>query len=89
MRRIIENVLKVLAIILVVSWISMVFIDYFKAKDEKDPLFCIKKETKIYSDGEVFACTGLGYKMYRYEREKIRAIEFGPFYIKERTSAKD
>ena len=43
MRRVIENILKVLAIILVVSWIAMVFIDYFKAKDEKDPLFCIKK----------------------------------------------
>ncbi len=33
-----------------------------------------------------YECVGLGYKAYRYNRE-FKAIEFGPFFIKERTSA--
>ncbi|MCI8394542.1 MAG: hypothetical protein HFH86_03565 [Bacilli bacterium] len=38
-----------------------------------------EKENMLYT----YECLGLGYKFYRYRRE-FKAIEFGPFFIKER-----
>ena len=87
MRRIIENVVKVLFIVFLVAWVAMVFVDYFRNLDGKDPKFCLKEETKKYSDGEVYICTGLGYKAFRYDRKSVGGTAFGPFFIKEKTKS--
>lgn len=80
------DIIKVAILALVIIWIIIFFIDYFRARQSKDPIFCISEQTKEYEDGNVYSCTGLGYKMYRYNRNSIDAsIEFGPFFIKERT----
>lgn len=51
----------------------------------QDPKFCISKLTKEYEDGSNYICTGLGYKMIRYNRSCMpAATEFGPIIIKER-----
>ena len=86
MKKVIINVLKIIAILLVIVWIGIIFVDYFKARDGHDPMFCIKEEVKTYDDGTVYSCTGLGYKLFRYERKSISAVEFGPFFIQERQS---
>jgi len=86
MKRVIVNVLKILIIVLIIAWICIIFVDYFKARDGQDPVFCIKEEVKTYSDGTVYSCVGLGYKAFRYERKSISAVEFGPFFIEERQS---
>ena len=71
---------------IIIIWIIIFFIDYFRARQSKTPLFCISEETKEYDDGTVYSCTGLGYKMYQYNRSSVDAtVEFGPFFIKERT----
>ena len=85
MRRLIENILKVLLVILLIGWVAMVFVDYFRNGDGKDPLFCLKSETKEYYDGEVYICTGLGYKSFRYERKCKTGTAFGPFFTKEKS----
>ena len=78
--------IKVVLLAIIIIWIIIFFIDYFRARQSKTPLFCISEETKEYDDGTVYSCTGLGYKMYKYNRSSIDAtIEFGPFFIKERT----
>ena len=80
------DIIKVAILALVIIWIIIFFIDYFRARQSKNPIFCIAEETKEYEDGTVYSCTGLGYKMYKYDRNSIDAsIEFGPFFIKERT----
>lgn len=80
------DVFKVVLLAIIIIWIIIFFIDYFRARQSKTPLFCISEETKEYDDGTVYSCTGLGYKMYKYNRSSIDAtIEFGPFFIKERT----
>ena len=62
------------------------FIDYFRARQSKNPLFCLHQETVKYDDGSVYKCTGLGYKMYKYNRTSVpTSVEFGPFFMKERT----
>ena len=80
------DIIKVIVLALVIIWIIIFFIDYFRARQSKTPIFCISEETKENDDGTVYSCTGLGYKMYKYDRSSINAsIEFGPFFIKERT----
>lgn len=80
------DIIKVAILALVIIWIIIFFIDYFRARQSKNPIFCINEKTKEYEDGTVYSCTGLGYKMYKYDRNSIDAsIEFGPFFIKERT----
>lgn len=80
------DIIKIAVLAIIIIWIFLFFIDYFRARQEKTPLFCIHEETKEYDDGTVYSCTGLGYKMYKYDRASINAsVEFGPFFIKERT----
>ena len=87
MRRIVENIIKILLILILIGWVTIVFVDYFRNVDGKDPMFCLKENTKTYSDGEVYTCTGLGYKAFRYERKCIGGTAFGPFFTKEKGCA--
>ncbi len=84
MKRKIEIVLKVLMILLIIAWITIIFVDFFRTKSEKNPMFCISEKTIKYNDGETYECVGLGYKMYRYNRA-CSGIQFGPFFMKELT----
>ncbi len=82
-----SDILKLILLTLVIVWIIMFFIDYFRARQSKDLIFCISEKVTEYDDGKVYSCTGLGYKMYRYDRTSINTdLEFGPFFIKERTN---
>lgn len=85
MKNIITNIFKVTIIIAIVAWICLIFVDYFKVQEGSDPVFCVSRNTKKYDDGTVYVCTGLGYKVYQYNRKSISAVEFGPFFIQERT----
>lgn len=58
-------------------------VDFFRVKAEKEPIFCISKQTIEFEDGYVKECTGLGYKVYNYNRTSLeKGIEFGSFLIK-------
>ena len=81
-----SDIIKIVILSIVIIWIFCFFIDYFRARQSKKPLFCITQNTKTYDDGTVYSCTGMGYKMYKYERAIIPTkLEFVPFFIKERT----
>ncbi len=84
MKRTVTTILKLLVIALIIAWIGIIFVDYFNVTKGDEPKFCIKEEVKTYDDGTVYSCLGLGYKVYRYERLSINAVEFGPFFIKEK-----
>lgn len=83
-KKIIITILKVLILFILFGWVVLVFTDYFRVTSGKDPLFCISEKTTNYPDGANYTCTGLGYKMIRYNRACMSATEFGPFLIKER-----
>lgn len=80
------EVIKIAVLAVIITWIICFFIDYFRARQEKMPIFCLEKTEQKYEDGKVTTCKGLGYKMYKYERASIPIrVQFGPFFIKERT----
>lgn len=81
-----NTIIKIVVLGVIILWILFFFIDYFRARDAKKPLICLSEETKTYDDGKVYSCTSFGYKMYKYDRASIpTSVEFGPFFIKERT----
>ena len=103
----VKLVIKIVVLVLIIAWMSLVIMDYFRAKGGDNPRFCISEEYHVYNDkGDLikdlstkefealsdseksnllytYQCTGLGYKFFRYNRE-FKAIEFGPFFTKER-----
>jgi len=83
-----SKVITIIFCTLIVVWLGIVLSDYFRATKDLDAKFCIKEETKSYEDGTTYICTGLGYKMIRYDRD-FKAVEFGPFFIKEKQSLEE
>ncbi len=85
MKKTLITILKIAILALIFFWIVMVFTDYFRVRQNKNPMFCINETEHEYSDGTTYICTGFGYKMIRYNRTCLTASEFGPFFVKERT----
>lgn len=83
-RGIISRIFNIIITIIIFGWVGIAVIDYINVSQEKQPMFCIEKETKEYEDGQVHICKGLGYKVFEYDRDTIKGLEFGPFWIEEK-----
>ncbi len=71
----------------VIFWVVVIFLmsvwlfDFVQAKFDNKPTFCINRTTHTYSDGKVYECLGLGYKVFRYERTSMsKHMQFSPFF---------
>ena len=80
-----DRIMNVILWILLFVWMGICLIDFYKVHVDKDPMFCIKKETTKYEDGTVDSCLGLGYKIYNYKRTSFMGVEYGPFWSKDRS----
>jgi len=77
-------IIEIIVWIVIIVWLSVCLFDFFRVKNEKDPVFCMKKGTNTYEKGKVDYCVGYGYKVYNYYLEDLKGYEFGPFWIKEK-----
>ena len=84
-KSIIVRIFDVIWWIILIGWIGICIIDYVNVVNEKEPQFCIKKETINYDDGTVDVCKGAGYVTYHYQRKSYTGYEFGPFWTKNRS----
>ena len=77
-QKIFDIVFWVCIVILAVIWLT----DFFRMRDNKEPVFCLSKKTHEFDDGTVDECVGLGYKIYDYHRESLNgAHQFSPFFV--------
>ena len=81
-----QKILNIVLWIVLFAWMGLCIIDYIVVQSKNDPVFCLKKEVNQYDDGTVKSCLGLGYKVYQYNRDSYSGIEFGPFWIKDRSA---
>ena len=81
-----KKILLTLFIVVLVGWLSLILVDYFSIKQNKDPKFCLKTETVKHADNKkTEICTGLGYKVqYYYNDDQLVASEIGPLFIVDR-----
>ena len=84
-KNIIVSIFNFILTIVIFGVVGMAVIDFINVNQEKEPIFCIHEEWTQYDDGTVELCAGVGYKVYRYNRESIKGSEFGPFWIEEKT----
>ncbi len=70
-----------LLVTLVVAWIGLILVEYFRYQDNEPMLVVLKEETIPYPDGHVYVYYGLGYKSITYERTSIYGKEFGHIFI--------
>lgn len=79
----IRKVFNIVIAILFVIWCYLLISDYFRIKDDKKAIYCVKNIIYDYTDGSVEECIGIGYKVYYYDRPNINVkSEIGPFWIK-------
>lgn len=71
-KKIITITICITFILLVVTWA----VDYFRVKDDKPPMFCLKQEKIVLNNGIIYECIGLGYKVYTYDLETLNSREF-------------
>lgn len=85
-KKIISKIFNLLLWVILIGWVALVVIDYMHIQKEEQPQFCwFNQKTTEYKDGSVKECTGLGYKVINYDRSSFKAVEFGPFWIQDRT----
>ncbi len=89
MRRTIGIILKVLIVGIVVAWIGLILVEYFRYQADEPMLVVLKEETLTYPDGHVYVYYGLGYKAISYERTSIYGKAFGHIFIPVKESIKE
>ena len=79
-----SKVINVVLWVIVIAWMAIILTDFsITYFFNKDPLFCINEETHKYDDGEVYICTEIGFKFFRYDRSSYTARQFGGFWTQE------
>ena len=85
-RSLFSRIMNIVLWIILIVWMAICLIDFYRVTKKEDPMFCLKKETTKYDDGTVDSCLGVGYKVYNYNRTSYTAIEFGPFWTTDRSN---
>lgn len=84
-----DKVMNIILWIVLLGWMAVCITDFIQVQREKKPIFCLTKmKTVKYNDGTVQSCVGVGYKYFKYDRKSYKAIEFGPFWSKDRSADK-
>lgn len=84
-----QKVMNVILWLVLIVWMLICIVDFIKTQRVEKPIFCLKEETTKYEDGSVYSCTGLGYKIYHYDRTSFSGVEYGPFWSKDRSATLD
>ena len=84
-RSLIVRIFDILIWIVLLGWMAICITDFVQVQREEKTVFCKKYTTEEYSDGNVESCTGLGYKVINYNRKCYKAVEYGPFWAKDRS----
>lgn len=87
MKRTIGILLKAFLVLIVIGWISLIFVEYNRYQKNEPMIINLKSETLEYDDGHVYVNYGLGYKTITYERTSLYGREFGHLFIKVRNEA--
>lgn len=81
----IKKVLNVAFWVIFCVVLAIWVVDFVQTQRNKEPVFCLKKVTHQYDDGTVNECTGLGYRIFKYNRKTLpTGVDFAPIFVKQR-----
>lgn len=84
-----KKALKRLFWVIVILLIALNTFEFYRVRNGKQPMFCLKKNEHLYMDGITNECIGLGYKVYEYKRTYLHGTEFVSIFAKERVSEQE
>ncbi len=77
------TVLKVLVLVVIIAWMVLFVVDYFRARGGNKPLVCLSETTKTNSKGTYYQCVSFGYKYFEYDGTAATpGYGFGAAFIK-------
>ena len=85
------TIFSILLLILVLGWSYIMYTDYTRVNNKKEPKYCIWQKTEEkFENGTITSCTGLGYKVIHYNKtsedgDNVRVDELVPIWIKTKT----
>lgn len=82
MKKTLGILLKSALVLIVVFWMGLIIVEYFRYQDNKPMLVVLKEKEITYEDGTVYVYWGLGYKTITYDRISIYGKEFGHVFTK-------
>ncbi len=82
MKKTLIIIIKTILIALVIGYMGLLIVEYFRYQNNEPMLIVLKTETKDYDDGHVYVYYGLGYKAIDYERKSIYGKQFGHLFIR-------
>lgn len=89
MKKTLGILFKALLVTVVVVWIGLILVEYFRYQDNEPMLVVLHEERIPYEDGHVYVRWGLGYKTITYERTSLYGKEFGHIFISVREQLPD
>ena len=83
MKNKIWTIVKILIVTIVAIWMIFFVVDYFRARDGKKPMICLKEENiPTNNNTTYYRCTSFGYKYYEYTEQGKTTYGFGAFFLK-------
>ena len=77
------TILKVLVLVVIIAWMVLFVVDYFRARGGEKPLVCLSESTKTNSKGTYYQCISFGYKYFEYDaNDGNPGFGFGAAFIK-------
>ena len=81
MKDTIVKYLKIGFIVIIVLWLIIFVVDYFRARNNTKPLFCFYETNKIVKGNKYYKCVSLGYKYYEYIEPSQKTYGFGAIFM--------
>lgn len=76
------TIVKATIIILIVLWMILFVVDYFRARQELKPLICLNEKTVELTNGSYYQCISFGYKYYVYQKDGEKLVGLGASFVK-------
>ena len=80
MKKVIARIFWIIVIVLM----CIATFEFYRVRNGKKPVLCLKTIERIYVDGTSTECIGLGYKVFEYRRNFLKGTEFVSIFAKER-----
>ena len=80
MKKVIARIFWIIVIVLM----CIATFEFYRVRNGKKPLLCLKTIERTYVDGKSTECIGLGYKVFEYKRTYLKGTEFVSIFSKER-----
>jgi len=76
-----QRIINITLWVILLAWMAICTTDFILVQLEKKTIFTFSNQRIDYEDGHVLKRTGLGYRVFYYNRDSYKGLDFGPFWL--------